>query len=77
MASEILKLSGKKLITIPETNSSPLKMDGWKMQPSFWGPAYFQGAKMLVSGEGNICLKSPPPPAASPLDGLHVPVVAA
>jgi len=28
---------------------SPLKMDGWKMILSFWGPAYFQKI-MLVSG---------------------------
>ena len=29
--------------TLPETNSSPLKMDGWKTILSFWFPAYFQG----------------------------------
>ena len=29
--------------TLPETNSSPLKMDGWNTIVSFWGPAYFQG----------------------------------
>ncbi len=28
---------------------SPLKMDGWKMILSFWGPAYFQGLWLLVS----------------------------
>ena len=27
--------------TLPETNSSPLKMDGWNAIVSFWGPAYF------------------------------------
>ena len=29
-------------IALPETNSSHLKMDGWKTILSFWGPAYFQ-----------------------------------
>ena len=29
--------------TIPETNSSHLKMDGWNTIVSYWGPAYFQG----------------------------------
>ena len=29
--------------TLPETNNSPLKMDGWNTIVSFWGPAYFQG----------------------------------
>ena len=29
-------------ITLPETNSSPLKMDGWNTIVSFWGPGYFQ-----------------------------------
>ena len=32
-----------KVNTLPETNSSHLKMNGWKMIASFWGPAYFQG----------------------------------
>ncbi len=34
--------------TLPETNSSYLKMDGWKMIVSFWEDL-FSGA-MLVSG---------------------------
>ena len=34
--------------TLPETNSSPLKMDGWKTIVSYWG-GLFSGA-MLVSG---------------------------
>ena len=38
------------LPTLPETNSSPLKMDGWNTIVSFWGPAYFQGLWLLVSG---------------------------
>ncbi len=29
---------------------SPLKLDGWNTRPSFWGPAYFQGLLLLVSG---------------------------
>ena len=29
-------------ITLPGTNSLPLKMDGWNTIVSFWGPAYFQ-----------------------------------
>ncbi len=31
------------IIILPETNSSPLKMDGWNTILSYWGPAYFQG----------------------------------
>ena len=34
--------------TLPETNSSPLKMDGWNTSLSYWG-CLFSGA-MLVSG---------------------------
>ena len=30
-------------VTLSETNSSPLKNDGWEMSLSFWGPAYVQG----------------------------------
>ena len=37
--------------TLPETNSSHLKMDGWKNTiVSFWDSAYFQVAKMLTLG---------------------------
>ncbi len=36
-----------KVITLTETNSSPLKMDDWKMLPSPFGMAYFQS--VLVS----------------------------
>ena len=35
-------------VTLPETNSSYLKMDGWKTIVSFW-ETLFSGA-MLVSG---------------------------
>ena len=36
--------------TLPETNSSHLKIDGWKTILSFWGPACFQELWLLVSG---------------------------
>ena len=29
--------------SLPETNSSPLKMDGWNTILSYWVSAYFQG----------------------------------
>ena len=38
---KFLKISSSP--TLPETNSSHLKMDGWNTIISFWGPAYFQG----------------------------------
>ncbi len=37
-------------IALPETNSSPLKMDGWNTILSYWFSAYFQGLLLLVSG---------------------------
>ena len=42
--------------TLPETNSSHLKMDGWKTILSFWGPAYFQG-RTVSFREGIFCLQ--------------------
>ena len=33
-------------LTLPETNSSHLKIDGWKMYISFWVQAYFQVQKV-------------------------------
>ena len=36
-------------ITLPETNSSPLKIDPWKFGDSCWKPP-FVGANMLVLG---------------------------
>ncbi len=36
--------------TLPETNSSPLQMDGWNTSLSYWVSAYFQGLLPLVSG---------------------------
>ena len=45
-------------ITLPETNSSHLKMDGWNTILSYWG-GLFSGAT-LVSGRvsiQNICAK--------------------
>ena len=41
---EPLEFSGH---TLPETNSSPLKMDGWNTIVPFWGPAYFQGQAVI------------------------------
>ena len=43
------KLS-KDLITLPETNSSPLKIDGWKTILSFWGGLFSGVNSLLVSG---------------------------
>ena len=39
-----------KVCTLPETNISHLKMDGWNTILSFWGPVYFQRSLLLVSG---------------------------
>ena len=39
-------------VTLPETNSSPLKIGGWKTGPSFWGPAHFQVLLLLVFFQG-------------------------
>ena len=39
-----------KLLTLPETNSSQLKMDGWKMKCPF-GKPYFQGKPFVL---GNV-----------------------
>ena len=45
-------LSGVFAVTLPETNSLLLKMDGWNTI-SFWDSAYFQGLlTLLVSGGG-------------------------
>ena len=41
------------LRTLSETNSSPLKMDGWKTIVSFRGPAYFQ-VRAVSFREGNL-----------------------
>ena len=42
------------VITLPETNSSPLQMDGWNTILSYWVSAYFQGRCRTVSlREGN------------------------
>ena len=41
------------IYTLPETNSSHLKTDGWKKILSFWVPAYFQG--QTVSFREGIC----------------------
>ena len=41
--------SGQQFDTLPETNSLPLKMDGWNTT-FLLGFGLFSGAKMLVSG---------------------------
>ena len=38
------------VITLPETNSSPLKMDGWKTILSYWVSASFQGENVKLRG---------------------------
>ena len=42
-------------ITLPKTNSSPLKIGGWKTILSFW-ETLFSGAKMLVYHFGYVSL---------------------
>ena len=37
------------MVTLPETNTSHLKVDGWKTS-FLLGPGLFSGAKILVSG---------------------------
>ena len=49
-------ISTCKNYTPPETNSSPLKMDGWNTSLSYWGFGLFSGAKMLVSGRVDVSL---------------------
>ncbi len=44
-----VKIRQKFTNPLPETNSSPLKMDGWNRIVSFWGPAYFQVRLLFVS----------------------------
>ena len=47
-AIPVLCMSRAVLVTLPETNSSHLKMNPWKFGDSYWKPSFF-GA-MLVSG---------------------------
>ena len=56
--------------TLPETDSSPLKMDGWKMILTFWGPSYFQGLLLLALGSGYF-LSIPIPHVVLVLLGGH------
>ena len=35
--------------TLPEINSSPLKMDGWNTILSYWGPSAIFRGKLAVS----------------------------
>ena len=43
------------LKTLPETNSSHLKMDGWNLILSFWVPADFQGLSFRECNRGFVC----------------------
>ena len=45
---EIVPENDFTVVTLPETNSSPLKMDGWKTSLSFWDG--LSGAMLLVGG---------------------------
>ena len=47
---DMWKSSEKVPGTLKLTVSLHLKMDGWNTIVSFWGPAYFQGRLLLVSG---------------------------
>ena len=42
LTSQTFEVLGYRVITLPETKSLPLKMDGWSTTVSFWGPAHFQ-----------------------------------
>ena len=64
----ILK-AGDVIFTLPETNSSPLKIDPWNLGDSYWKPPFCWGA-MLVLGrvstlkkteQGNIPFFCDPP----------------
>ena len=51
--------------TLPETNSSPLKMDGWNTILSYWGGL----CEMLVSGHLKLQGDTPPPTAPPRAEG--------
>ena len=54
--------------TLPETNSSHLKMDGWNRIVSFWEFTYFQVRTAREGIYKNICIyiyMLPPPPEKS------------
>ena len=44
----------EKFVTLPETTSSHLKMDGWKTSLSFWDGGFF-GGELLVLGSVRMC----------------------
>ena len=44
----VRKFSSTYKITLPETNCLPLKIVGWKIIFSFWGPARFQGRPLVI-----------------------------
>ena len=61
--------------TLPETNSSHLKIDGWKTIVSFWGPwdGLFSGATLcsgnvlpFSSGKYLSCSRNPSPIPSNP-----------
>ncbi len=52
--NECFILYGRLVGTLPETNSSPLEMDGWNTILSYWVSAYFEGRLLLVPGRVNI-----------------------
>ena len=47
------------MFTLRQTNSSQLKMDGWKMRPSFWEPGLCAGANLLASFSGRVIPRNP------------------
>ncbi len=53
------KFPPNKLLTLPETNSSPLKMAGWNTILSYWVSAYFQVRFGSVYREGKLWVKRP------------------
>ncbi len=50
-AGEIGGVANPPETTLPKTNSSHLKMDGWNTILTYWVSAYFQGRKTLVFRE--------------------------
>ena len=65
------KATSPKQYTLPETNSSHLKMDGWNTIVSYiWEFTYFQGLYMLVLGRVYHLLHQ-----ELPQDGLSWPLL--
>jgi len=57
------------MVTLPETNSSPLKIDHWKKGDSYWKPPFLWG-KLLVSGRVVFRVGTPQKTNMSPKKGL-------